>query len=70
MYSQIFHCKLKKLQHKLYYSLDNCAILFELDVRKFVGMKSTLSKVDWCASVIGSMKGPFLLLQEGGFVFF
>ncbi|VBB27798.1 unnamed protein product [Acanthocheilonema viteae] len=56
-------------QHKLYYTLDSCAILFELDVRKFVGMKSTLNKVDWCASVIGSMKGPFLLLQEGGSLF-
>uniref|UniRef100_A0A0R3S157 Rho-GAP domain-containing protein n=1 Tax=Elaeophora elaphi TaxID=1147741 RepID=A0A0R3S157_9BILA len=56
-------------EHKLYYALDSCAILFELDVRKFVGMKSTLSKVDWCASVIGSVKGPFLLLQEGGSLF-
>ncbi|VDN81407.1 unnamed protein product [Brugia pahangi] len=55
--------------HKLYYALDSCTILFELDVRKFVGMKSTLSKVDWCASVVGSMKGPFLLLQEGGSLF-
>uniref|UniRef100_A0AAF5PP35 RhoGAP domain-containing protein n=1 Tax=Wuchereria bancrofti TaxID=6293 RepID=A0AAF5PP35_WUCBA len=55
--------------HKLYYTLDSCTILFELDVRKFVGMKSTLNKVDWCASVVGSMKGPFLLLQEGGSLF-
>ncbi|EJD76011.1 RhoGAP domain-containing protein, variant [Loa loa] len=56
-------------EHKLYYALDGCAILFELDVRKFIGMKSTLSKIDWCASVVGSMKGPFLLLQEGGSLF-
>ncbi|VDO21047.1 unnamed protein product [Brugia timori] len=55
--------------HKLYYALDSCTILFELDIRKFVGMKSILSKVDWCASVVGSMKGPFLLLQEGGSLF-
>uniref|UniRef100_A0A915PLP5 Rho-GAP domain-containing protein n=1 Tax=Setaria digitata TaxID=48799 RepID=A0A915PLP5_9BILA len=56
-------------EHKLYYTLDSSTILFELDVRKFIGMKSTLNKVDWCASVIGSMKGPFLLLQEGGSLF-
>uniref|UniRef100_A0A8R1U0E2 Rho-GAP domain-containing protein n=1 Tax=Onchocerca volvulus TaxID=6282 RepID=A0A8R1U0E2_ONCVO len=56
-------------EHKLYYALDSCGILFELDVRKFVGMKNTLSKVDWCASIVGSMKGPFLLLQEGGSLF-
>ncbi|KAM3723392.1 Arf-GAP with Rho-GAP domain, ANK repeat and PH domain-containing protein [Dirofilaria immitis] len=56
-------------EHKLYYALDNCAILFELDVRKFVGMKNALNKVDWCASIVGSMTGPFLLLQEGGSLF-
>ncbi|VDN06674.1 unnamed protein product [Thelazia callipaeda] len=55
--------------HKLFYTLDNCSMLFELDIRKFIGMKSALSKVDWCASVVGSLKGPFLLLQEGGSLF-
>ncbi|VDK28166.1 unnamed protein product [Gongylonema pulchrum] len=32
-------------------------------------MKSNISKVDWCASVVGSTKGPFLLMQEGGSLF-
>lgn len=56
-------------EHRLYYVLDSCSILFELDIRKFIGMKSNVSKVDWCASVVGSTKGPFLLLQEGGSLF-
>lgn len=43
-------------------------MLFELDIRKFVGLKSKVNKVDWCALVAGSVKGPFLLIQEGGYV--
>uniref|UniRef100_A0A914R5P3 Uncharacterized protein n=1 Tax=Parascaris equorum TaxID=6256 RepID=A0A914R5P3_PAREQ len=35
----------------LFYVLDNCAMLFELDVRKFIAMKTEVAKVDWCASV-------------------
>uniref|UniRef100_F1KS03 Arf-GAP with Rho-GAP domain, ANK repeat and PH domain-containing protein 3 n=1 Tax=Ascaris suum TaxID=6253 RepID=F1KS03_ASCSU len=49
----------------LFYVLDNCAMLFELDVRKFIAMKTEVAKVDWCASVAGSQKGPFLLTQDG-----
>ncbi|VDK56323.1 unnamed protein product [Anisakis simplex] len=52
-------------KRRLFYVLDNCAILFELDVRKFIAMKTDVAKVDWCASVIGSQKGPFLLTQDG-----
>ncbi|VDM26193.1 unnamed protein product [Toxocara canis] len=50
---------------RLLYILDNCAMLFELDVRKFIAMKTEVAKVDWCASVVGSQKGPFLLTQDG-----
>lgn len=52
-------------QRTLFYVLDNCAMLFELDVRKFIAMKTEVAKVDWCASVAGSQKGPFLLTQDG-----
>lgn len=56
-------------EQKLYYILDSCALLFELDVRKFIGVRSGVSKVDWCTSIVGSTKGPFQLLQEGGSLF-
>ncbi|MFH4975570.1 hypothetical protein AB6A40_002279 [Gnathostoma spinigerum] len=50
---------------KLFFMPENCARLFQLDIRKFLTLRRETGKVDWCASVVGSLKGPLLVTMGG-----
>uniref|UniRef100_A0A158R5D6 Rho-GAP domain-containing protein n=1 Tax=Syphacia muris TaxID=451379 RepID=A0A158R5D6_9BILA len=52
-------------QRRLLYTLDRKVEVFALDIRKLIAMKSNVMKADWCASIAGSQKGPFMLTWEG-----